>query len=148
MMKLFGRVADGVSNTTLISQGTVIQGSVLFSGVLEIEGQVNGDITAVDGAEAVLRIMQSGKVIGNVNVPLVIVDGAVTGTICSTSHIDLAANAVVVGDVYYSLVEMMRGAQVNGKLVFRDSVLGVLNQDFDVPERNVSMHERNSSSQV
>ena len=41
----------------------------------------------------------------------------VDGDIHSDKHIELAAKARVTGSVYYKLIEMVLGAQVDGKLV-------------------------------
>lgn len=119
MIKFLRKSRAGQIHTTLIAQGAEIQGSIRFSGVLEIEGVVNGDIASIEGSNAVLRVLGMGTIVGNINVPLVTIDGRVVGTIWSDEHVELAANAVVVGDVHYSLLEMMRGAQVTGSLVFK-----------------------------
>jgi cytoskeletal protein CcmA (bactofilin family) len=52
-------------------------------------------------------------------VPIVILNGTVTGDVRSEEHIELAAKARVDGDVYYKLIEMSMGAAVNGSLVHR-----------------------------
>jgi cytoskeletal protein CcmA (bactofilin family) len=118
MWKLFGSSAGHHGDTTAVASGAVIVGTVTFSGVLEIEGRIEGDVIAADDDRAVVRILQSGQVKGNVRAPLIVVNGTVTGNIHSTDHIELAANAVVTGDVHYNLIEMVKGAQINGGLVF------------------------------
>jgi cytoskeletal protein CcmA (bactofilin family) len=114
MWKLFGSSAGHHGDTTAVASGAVIVGTVTFSGVLEIEGRIEGDVIAADDDRAVVRILQSGQVKGNVRAPLIVVNGTVTGNIHSTDHIELAANAVVTGDVHYNLIEMVKGAQING----------------------------------
>ena len=52
--------------------------------------------------------------------PVVILNGAVTGDVRSDERIELAANARVDGDVHYKLIEMAVGAAVNGSLVHRE----------------------------
>lgn len=118
MWKLFGSSAGHHGDTTAVASGAVIAGTVTFSGVLEIEGRIEGDVVAADDDRAVVRILQSGQVKGNVSAPLIVVNGTVTGNIHSTDHIELAANAVVTGDVHYNLIEMVKGAQINGSLVY------------------------------
>ena len=39
------------------------------------------------------------------------------GDVRSSSHIELAAKAVVLGSVYYNLIEMVMGSEVNGNLM-------------------------------
>lgn len=116
LMSSSGRQSD----TTLISNETVVDGTITFAGILEVEGRVNGNIAARDDEQAVVRIQQNGHVFGNVVAPLVVVNGTVTGNVTSSDHVELASHAVINGDVKYNLIEMMKGAQVNGRLVFAD----------------------------
>ena len=102
---------------TLISRSTEIVGDVHFSGELIIEGKVKGNIYAEDDSEALIRVAEKGTVEGEICVPSVIINGFVQGDIRSTKHIELAAKAVVVGNVYYNLIEMVMGSEVNGNLM-------------------------------
>src|SRR5690625_6325461 len=52
---------------------------------------------------------------------MVIINGNVTGNVYSSKHVELAAKAVVEGNVHYQLIEMVKGAQVNGSLVYSGS---------------------------
>lgn len=108
----------GRSDTTLIASGAIVEGTIVFDGVLEIEGHVDGDVRARSDENAVVRVLPGGQVRGNVSAPLVVVNGTVTGNVQSTDHVELAPHAVINGDVRYNLLEMARGAQVNGRLVF------------------------------
>jgi cytoskeletal protein CcmA (bactofilin family) len=102
--------------TTLLSTDTVVIGDLRFSGVLEIEGLVQGNIIAEPGKEALVRVVDKGRVEGEIRVPSVIINGAVQGNVYSSRHLELAAKARVNGNVYYTLVEMAAGAEVNGSL--------------------------------
>ena len=107
--------------TTLISKATEITGDLHFSGVLEVEGKIRGNIYADDDSSAELRIRESGLVQGEIKVPSVIINGLVEGDVHSTQHLELAAKARVVGNVYYHLIEMVMGSEVNGSLCHRSS---------------------------
>ena len=85
--------------TTLISKATEITGDLHFSGVLEVEGKVRGNIYADDDSSAEVRIRESGLVQGEIKVPVVIINGLVEGDVHSTQHLELAAKARVVGNV-------------------------------------------------
>lgn len=113
-----GGGANHHSDTTLIASGASIEGTIRFNGTLEIEGEVIGDVIAGDDERAMIRILESGRVSGDVRAPMIVVNGGVNGNIYSTDHIELAARAAVVGDVHYNLIEMVKGAHVNGNLVF------------------------------
>jgi len=108
----------GTATPTLIAKGTCIVGEVHFSGSLEIEGQVKGNIEAVgDDADACVRIRDTGVVIGQVKAPVVIVSGNIEGDIYAAKQVELASQAVVKGDIHYALLEIEKGAQVNGGFV-------------------------------
>jgi cytoskeletal protein CcmA (bactofilin family) len=102
---------------TLISSKTEIVGDVKFKGGLQVEGIVKGNLIAEAGSGAVVRISDSGRVEGQVNVPNVVVNGAVVGNIYASEYIELAKKARIQGDVYYHMMEMVLGAEINGKLV-------------------------------
>lgn len=102
---------------TLVSRSTEIVGDIHFSGELIIEGRVKGNIYADDDSQALIRIAEKGAVEGEVCVPSAIVNGLVQGDLRSANHLELAAKAVVVGNVYYNLIEMVMGSEVNGNLM-------------------------------
>jgi cytoskeletal protein CcmA (bactofilin family) len=105
--------------TTLVSRETTINGDLHFSGNLEIEGQVKGNVIAEPGKEAMVRIVAAGRVEGEIRAPMVMINGAVEGIVYATRHLELAPFARVIGDVYYSIIEMAAGAEVNGRLLHR-----------------------------
>lgn len=102
---------------TLISPKTEIVGDVKFKGGLQVEGTVKGNLIAEAGSGAVVRISDTGRVEGQINVPNVVVNGAVVGNIYASEYIELAKKARIQGDVYYHMMEMVLGAEVNGKLI-------------------------------
>ncbi|MES3008373.1 MAG: polymer-forming cytoskeletal protein [Pseudomonadota bacterium] len=101
---------------TLISRQTEISGDLRFSGELIVEGTIRGNIFAEDESTALVRVAESGVVEGEIWVPSAVINGLVRGDVHSTKHLELAAKAVVIGDVYYALIEMVMGAEVNGGL--------------------------------
>lgn len=102
---------------TLVSRTTEVVGDIHFSGELIVEGKVKGSIYAEDDSGGLIRIAEKGTVEGEICVPSVVVNGLVQGDVRSTTHIELAAKAVVVGNVYYNLIEMVMGSEVNGNLM-------------------------------
>lgn len=106
--------------TTLVSRDTVIAGDIRFSGNLDVEGLVQGNIIADPGKEALVRVVDKGRVEGEIRVPCVIISGTVEGDVHSSKHLELAARGRVQGNVYYTLLEMAAGSEVNGKLTHLD----------------------------
>ena len=102
---------------SLIGQNTEIHGDVIFSGGLHVDGTVKGSVVAEKGEDSVLTLSERGTIEGEVKVPNVVVNGSVIGDVHATGHVELATHARVHGNVYYSLIEMAMGAEVNGKLM-------------------------------
>jgi cytoskeletal protein CcmA (bactofilin family) len=102
---------------TLVSVKSQIVGDVHFSGGLHIDGKIKGNIIADEQSSAVVRISETGVVEGEIRAPNVIINGQVVGNVHSHKHIELAKKAVVTGDVHYTMMEMVMGAQVNGNLI-------------------------------
>lgn len=102
---------------TLIGSNTRINGDLEFSGGLHIDGYVKGNIQAELESSSVLRISENGVVEGSVGVPQVILDGTVKGDVSARERVELGANARVIGNVFYNLIEMAIGAEINGKLI-------------------------------
>ncbi|CAH0992801.1 hypothetical protein SIN8267_02938 [Sinobacterium norvegicum] len=108
--------------TTLIARGTSLQGDIHFEGTLEIEGTIKGNITADPDSGASVRILEQGVVTGDLNVPSAIVNGKVIGNLYSNQHLELASQAIIDGSVHYNVIEMAKGAQVNGNLLHSGAV--------------------------
>ncbi|WP_416885713.1 bactofilin family protein [Marinospirillum sp.] len=117
---MFGKNAPAANHfDTLISSKAEIVGDIHFSGGLHIDGRVHGNIIADDDSKAVLRISDKGRVEGEVSVPHLVVNGTIVGDVHSCEHLELAAKAVVKGNIFYNTVEMVMGAQVDGRLEHR-----------------------------
>lgn len=102
--------------TTLVSSDTVIIGDIRFSGSLDIEGLVQGNIIAEPGKDALVRLVGKGRVEGDIRAPNVMINGQVEGDVYSSKQLELASQARVQGNVFYNLVEMVAGSEVNGAL--------------------------------
>jgi len=102
---------------SLIGKQTVLQGDVRFSGGLHVDGIIRGNVIADGESDSILTLSDRGTIEGQVKVPHIVLNGAVSGDVHAAQHIELAANARVSGNVYYALIEMAMGAEVNGKLV-------------------------------
>ncbi len=102
---------------SLIGQNSQIIGDFRFSGGLHIDGTVKGNVLADDDDHAMLTLSDRGTIEGEVKVPFIILNGVVKGDVHAREHVELASSARVEGNVYYRLIEMAMGAEVNGKLV-------------------------------
>jgi cytoskeletal protein CcmA (bactofilin family) len=107
---------------TLIGPQVTIRGDVVFSGGLYVEGHIQGKVIAEAGERAVLTLAEQGSIEGEVQVPVVVINGRMTGDVHAFDRIELAAKARVQGNLHYKVVEMSAGAQLTGRLVHADAV--------------------------
>lgn len=103
-------------STTLISRDTVVVGDIHFNGNLDVEGLVQGNIVAAPEQDAFVRVVHGGRVEGAIHAPSIIINGTIEGDVHATKHLELASHARVHGNVFYTLVEMAAGSEVNGAL--------------------------------
>ena len=104
--------------TTLVAEGTVIRGDVEFCGGLHLDGAVEGAISA-QGEKAVFTLSEKGRVAGEIRAPNAVINGKVTGDIIISQRLELAEKARIDGNVYYKVLEMAAGAQLNGKMIYQ-----------------------------
>jgi cytoskeletal protein CcmA (bactofilin family) len=104
-----------------IGKNTKVYGNLVFSGGLHIDGVVVGNVIAETEGSRV-TISERGRIEGDVSVHHIKLNGEVVGDVHALKHIELAANARVKGNVYYSVIEMAKGAEVNGSLIHGEPV--------------------------
>jgi cytoskeletal protein CcmA (bactofilin family) len=102
---------------TLIGANSEVNGDVHFAGGCHIDGTVKGNVNADPESNSALSISEDGHVEGGVNVPYVVLNGIVRGDVVASQRVELGSTARVIGNVYYNLIEMAIGAEINGKLV-------------------------------
>ena len=106
-----------VNVETLIGAQTAIRGDISFKGGLHIDGLVSGSLVAEPASDAMLVLSETGTIEGEVRAPHVVINGTLRGDIYASERVELAAHARVTGNIYYKLLEMAAGAQVNGQIV-------------------------------
>ena len=102
---------------TLVGQQTEVVGNIRFSGGLHVDGTIKGNVVAENDAHSMLSLSEQGTIEGEVKVPYVVINGVVIGDVHGSEHVELQSKSRVAGNVYYNLIEMAIGAEVNGKLV-------------------------------
>lgn len=128
---------------TLIGQHTHIKGDISFSGGLRIDGSVAGDIHATGDTKSVLTLSEQGSLEGEIKVPNLILNGTIKGNVYASQHVELAPKARIQGNVYYNLLEMAMGSQVNGQLIHMpedgNTVLDLDHDVVDTDEENLRL---------
>jgi cytoskeletal protein CcmA (bactofilin family) len=125
---------------TLIGRDTHLKGDIQFSGGLRIDGSIQGSIIANDDS-SLLTISDQGKIDGEVRVPNLIINGEINGNVFTSEHVELAPKARINGNLYYRMIEMAMGSEVNGHLIrAQDEEEDILNVEHEVFEENESFH--------
>lgn len=102
---------------TLVGVNTKVSGDIEFKGGLHVDGYIKGNIQAELESSSVLSIAEQGVVEGSVSVPYLVLNGTVKGDVSALERVELGTTARVIGNVFYNLIEMAIGAEINGKLI-------------------------------
>ena len=102
---------------SIIAGGMRIVGDVESSGVVKVDGQVDGSVT---GARQIL-LGRGGSIHGNVMAEEVVIGGEVHGSIVATERLELQGSAVVNGDIQTKSIVVLEGARINGIVRMSDS---------------------------
>ena len=128
---------------TLIGQHTHIKGDISFSGGLRIDGSVTGNIQATGDTESVLTLSEQSSLEGEIKVPNIIINGSIIGNVYASQHVELAPKAKVQGNVYYQLLEMAMGSEVNGQLIHmnqnNDAILDIEHEVVDTEKDSLRL---------
>ena len=114
---MFNKKHQTSSIDSLIGAGSRIEGDIVFSGGLRIDGQVTGNVRGTGEKPCTLVLSEQAKVEGEIDVTHVVINGTVLGPVRSIEYIELMPKSRVTGDVTYKSIEMHVGAIVQGRLV-------------------------------
>ncbi len=132
---MFGRKKRRhIAVDTMIGPNSKVNGDIKFDGFCHIDGSVKGSISAALDSNSELSIAEDGTVEGGVSVPYVTLFGIVRGDVVASQRVELGSTARVIGNVYYNLIEMAIGAEINGKLVHQpEGQVPLLEQETSEP---------------
>src|SRR6476659_6760612 len=96
---------------TVIAKGLKIVGTVTAEGLVEVNGQIEGELHCTS-----LIIARKAHVTGTIQAEQVVVDGTVEGPI-QGGDVFLKSQAHVVGDIHHQSLAIERGAFFDGRSV-------------------------------
>jgi cytoskeletal protein CcmA (bactofilin family) len=110
---------NGSAIEGLVGERMQITGDIRFAGIFVIEGRVKGSVQADEGSDGVLKLYERGHLEGQALAPSVEIDGQMQGDV-TAERLKLGPTARVRGNIYYRVLEMAAGAQVNGQMIHQD----------------------------
>ncbi len=107
---------------TLIGADLRLEGNLVFTGVLLIQGDTLGDVSCAPDSDGTVVVGKTGNATGTINAPHVVVGGRVQGPVHSSESIEIQQGACVAGDVFYRAIDIHAGGVIEGLLIPVDSV--------------------------
>jgi len=102
---------------TVIGVGSNFRGTLMVSGTLRIEGEVDGDILNCER----LEIGEHGVMRADIEVKEAVIEGRVFGNIRALGTIELRSGSRVEGDIWAVTVAMEQGVFFSGRCTMLDS---------------------------
>ena len=96
-------------NVTVIADGLKIVGSVTAEGVVEVDGQVEGEVHCTS-----LIVSRDAQIAGTITADRIVVDGRVEGPI-KGGDVILKSQARVAGDIHHRSLTIEKGALFDGR---------------------------------
>ena len=100
------------AGTSVIAPGMKVVGDLETSGILKIDGTVQGSIR---GARQVM-LGRTGVIQGDVQAEEVVLGGRVIGTVTATERVEIQSNSVIEGDVHTRSIVVFEGGLLNGNV--------------------------------
>jgi cytoskeletal protein CcmA (bactofilin family) len=102
---------------SVIASGMKIVGDIESTGVVKIEGIVEG---AIRGARQLL-LGRQGTVHGDIRAHEVVIGGTVVGTIVADERVEIQGTSSVQGDIHTKSIVVLEGGVINGTVRMGES---------------------------
>lgn len=107
----------GAPGLSFIGPEVVINGDVTTGAQLHVDGRIDGHVQCAQLCQGT-----SGTVAGNISADEALIAGLVEGTVFA-KNLTLESTARIKGDITYQTISIAAGAQVDGRLARRDSLV-------------------------
>ena len=105
---------------TLIGNSAEIEGNIIFSGGLRIDGKVNGSVYGKEDSSTLI-VSENASINGEIKVASAFIDGSVVGSVFASDYLELKSKANIMGDVNYASMEIHLGAIISGNLIHKEN---------------------------
>lgn len=108
---------QGEAALSIIAAGTKITGDIETSGVIKIEGAIQGTIR---NARQVL-VGRQGEVKGDINAREVVIGGRIDGNVRGTDRVEVQGTSTVNGDISTKSIVVLEGGKINGAVKMEET---------------------------
>jgi cytoskeletal protein CcmA (bactofilin family) len=120
----------GAASVTVIARSNWVEGTLLGSGDVRVEGQLKGGVDS----SGLLVVAESGRVEGRISARSVTISGAVVGDVSAAERIELDASAQVEGNITSPRILINDGATFDGQVFMKEpdkTAAGEANRDIN-----------------
>jgi len=109
MKSIYGESTKS-EETTIISSGVKIEGTVTTNGNIRVDGEIKGDIISENN----ITVGESGSVNGKINASVISIGGTVTGSLEAKEKLTLTSRGKINGDIIVKAFVIEDGGLFNG----------------------------------
>lgn len=103
---------------SIIASGMTVTGDIVSSGVVKVEGRVEGSIRS--GRQVLIG--RQGEVKGDIETREAIIGGEVSGSITASERTEIQGTAKIDGDIHTKTVVVLEGGVINGSVRMEENV--------------------------
>lgn len=127
---------------SVIAPGMKIIGDVESTGVIKVEGTIEG---AIRGARQLL-LGRQGVIHGNVRTQEAVIGGTVVGTIVADERVEIQGTSSVKGDIHTKSIIVLEGGIINGTVRMGEQALAEVtatdhNESKATPRQNIALSQ-------
>ena len=101
------------STVNLVSEGTRLEGKVVFDRITRFHGVVTGEVQAKDGSMLILG--ETSVIEGDVRADTVLIDGYVAGNVFAKTKVVVSATGRVIGNIETPSLKLEFGSHFEGQ---------------------------------
>lgn len=106
------RRGSGPASLSIIASDLTVVGDLETSGVVKVEGRVQGAVRA--GTQVL--VSKDALIEGDIQTKEAIIGGEVSGAIRAEERVEIQATALINGDISARRIVMLEGGRVNGEI--------------------------------
>jgi cytoskeletal protein CcmA (bactofilin family) len=115
-------VAPSDAAISVISNGMRVIGDIESSGVIKVDGVVDG---AVRGARQLL-LGKTGTIHGDIYAVDAVLGGTVVGTVITSERVEIQGTSTIEGDIHTRSIVVYEGAMINGAVRMGEGAAAVV----------------------